>query len=155
MHITPFMFNCRFRMAKRLLRQDMAACIAFWGVSTHKTGHLLPESLQRFWGGFRAGSCGVWFQRVLAAYRALVSVALRAICSLPALQMSHFCPGFVPLLSHFCTGSVPVLYRYPLRGVPVPPNSAPLNDITTLRAVIPPLKTVDHSHTHYAPAKLV
>nr|WP_176703122.1 hypothetical protein [Aeromonas sobria] len=46
--ITPFMFNCRFRMAKRLLRQDMAACIAFWGVSTHKTGHLLPESLQRF-----------------------------------------------------------------------------------------------------------
>jgi len=125
------MFNCRFRMAKRLLRQDMAACIAFWGVSTHKTGHLLPESLQRF-------------QPILAAYRALFSVALRAICSHPALQMSHF-----------CTGSVPVLYRYPLRGVPVPPNSAALNDIATLHAVIPPLKTVAHSHTHYAPVKLV
>ena len=138
------MFNCRFRMAKRPLRQDMAACIAFWGVSTHKTGHLLPESLQRFWGGFRAGSCGVWFQPILAAYRALFSVALRAICSHPALQMSHF-----------CTGSVPVLYRYPLRGVPVPPNSAALNDIATLHAVIPPLKTVAHSHTHYAPVKLV
>lgn len=149
------MFNSRLHMEKRPLRQDMAACIAFWRIATPKTGHLRPESLQRFWGGLRARSCGVWFQRVLAAYRALVSVALRAICSRPALQMSHFCPCFVPLLSHFCTGSVPALYRYPLRGVPVPPNSATINDIATLRAVIPPLKTVAHSHTHYAPVKLV
>jgi len=95
-------------MAKRPLRQDVAACIAFWRIATPKTGHLLPESLQRFWGGFRAGSCGVWFQRFLAAYRALVSIALRAICSLPALQMSHFCPTFVPDLYRFCTGFVPL-----------------------------------------------
>lgn len=46
--ITPFMFNCRFHMAKRPLRQDMAACIAFWRIATPKVGHLLPESLQRF-----------------------------------------------------------------------------------------------------------
>jgi hypothetical protein len=58
-------------------------------------------------------------------------------------------------LYRFCPTFVPDLYRYPLRGVPVPPNSATLNDITTLHAVIPPLKTVVHSHTHYAPAKLV
>lgn len=48
MRITPFMFNCRFHMAKRPLRQDMAACIAFWRIATPKVGHLLPESLQRF-----------------------------------------------------------------------------------------------------------
>lgn len=48
MHITPFMFNCRFHMAKRPLRQDVAACIAFWRIATPKIGHLLPESLQRF-----------------------------------------------------------------------------------------------------------
>ena len=75
------------------------------------------------------------------------------LTSVPVL--SHFCTGSVPVLYHFCTGSVPVLYRYPLRGVPVPPNSAAINDIATLHAVIPPLKTVDHSHTHYAPVKLV
>ena len=46
--ITPFMFNCRFHMAKRLLRQDMAACIAFWRIVTPKAGHFPPESLQRF-----------------------------------------------------------------------------------------------------------
>lgn len=65
--ITPFMFNCRFHMAKRPLRQDAASCIAFWGVSTHKTGRLPPESLQRFCGGLRAGSCGVWFRPVFAS----------------------------------------------------------------------------------------
>lgn len=46
-HITPFMFNHRFHLAKRPLRQDVAACIAFWRIETTKTGHLLPESLQR------------------------------------------------------------------------------------------------------------
>ena len=46
--ITPIMFNSRFHMAKRPFRQDVTACIAFWGASTHKTGHLPPESLQRF-----------------------------------------------------------------------------------------------------------
>lgn len=50
MRITPFMFNCRFYMAKRPLRQDAAASIAFWRTATPKTGHLPPESLQRFGG---------------------------------------------------------------------------------------------------------
>jgi len=53
-------------MAKRLLRQDMAACIAFWRIATAKAGHLLPESLQRFWGGFRAGSCAIQFHYFFA-----------------------------------------------------------------------------------------
>ncbi|WP_273767489.1 hypothetical protein, partial [Aeromonas hydrophila] len=70
-------------------------------------------------------------------------------------DLYRFCTGSVPLLYRICTAFVPDLYRYPLRGVPVPPNSAALNDIATLHAVIPPLKTVVHSHTHYTPAKLV
>ncbi len=174
------MFNSRFHMAKRPFRQDVTACIAFWGASTHKTGPLPPESLQR----------RILRSMVSACFCILrpVSVSCPTLRGVPdqisrldggkvgplapvfrprlALHMSHFCPTSVPLLSHFCPTSVPVLYRfcptfvpdlyrYPLRGVPVPPNSATLNDIATLHAVILPLKTVVNSHTHYAPAKLV
>ncbi len=46
--ITPFMLNRDFWRLKRGAGGKQAACIAFWGASTHKTGHLLPESLQRF-----------------------------------------------------------------------------------------------------------
>ncbi len=85
--ITPFMFNCRFHMAKRPLRQDAAACIAFWRIATPKTGHLLPESLQRFWGGLRAGSCGVWFRSVLVSKRGFLppsrTEATSAVCRAP------------------------------------------------------------------------
>jgi len=104
-------------MAKRPLRQDMAACIAFWGVLTHKIGRLLPESLQRFWGGLRAGSCGVWFQPVLAAYSALFSVALRAICFHPAPLLYRFCTTFVPDLYRFCTAVRFAVFQNP-RAVP-------------------------------------
>lgn len=69
--------------------------------------------------------------------------------------LSHFCPTSVPVLYRICPTFVPDLYRYPLRGVPVPPNSAAINDIATLHAVTLPLKTVVNSHTHYAPSSMV
>ena len=46
--ITPFMLNHVFCTRKRPPQPKTDVCIAFWGISTHQPGHLLPESLQRF-----------------------------------------------------------------------------------------------------------
>jgi hypothetical protein len=61
------MFNGQLCIAKRPVRQDLAACIAFQGVSTPKTGHLLPESLQRFDARFRPLKWPLPFHPVFAS----------------------------------------------------------------------------------------
>jgi hypothetical protein len=54
-------------MPKRPPRHDVAACIAFWGIPTHKAGRLLPESLQRFSARFRGLFGTIRFRPVFAS----------------------------------------------------------------------------------------
>jgi hypothetical protein len=67
LRLIAIMVNRPFHMPKRPLRHDVAACIAFCGIPTHKAGHLLPESLQRFRARFRGLFGTIWFRPSFAS----------------------------------------------------------------------------------------
>jgi len=67
LRLIAIMVNSRFHMTKRGSRRHQNACIAFLGVSTPKTGHFTPESLQRFLARFRGLFGPIWFRPVFAS----------------------------------------------------------------------------------------